>query len=188
MLERHALQIVGSANSLMNELLRYTRTNFHSELSSYQVQDQIDRRCSAGACESISINRKDASADADFWKGLHERRAVFPVSAATIAVQQSGLCQDMGSGTNCAEVDVSITDAFQPAHNSLGCIVVDAPAATDNNDIQIGENVLVVNAAVHINRQAVAGYNAFARFTDCPPAIEFRAADSIRHAQGLYSR
>ena len=104
------------------------------------------------------------------------------MNAAAIAVEQPRLRENVRAGAYRAKNQSFLICGAQPFDGGGMTVLLDAPAATDDDRIDVVEYVAVGNPAVRIDAQTVTCAYGVARLGNSFPGIKIVAADPVCHA------
>ncbi|MCY1453941.1 hypothetical protein D9M71_709680 [compost metagenome] len=95
-------------------------------IATNQVQHHVQRRCSPGACESVSVQGEETRADADSRESFLHGGQEFPMHAALVAVEQPGFGERPAAGAHTSQPSGLTRQGLQPGNVLAGNHVLDS--------------------------------------------------------------
>ncbi len=177
--------IVAITDALVNELLGDRRGQLMAVLKRDHVQHHVDRRGAAGTGEAVAVDLEQLRGHLDVGKILSEAGNVLPMDGAAVAVEQPGAGQDMAARAKRADIGTLAVEAPQSCEQEaiLMEMALD-PAAQDRGAIARR----LLDIAMGMQHDAVAGGDRFALAGEQPPAIKILARRAIGQPQRLDRR
>ena len=183
--QRCALMLIVFADMLMDDRFGDLAGQLMAMLDGDQTEHHVDGRGAAGTCEAVAVDLEQPRGDLDVGEAFGERRQVFPVDGATVAVEEARLRQDVATGADRADVGAAARHAAEPGEHRLVVEAVGVNTAADHHRRHVG---CLFQAAFHQHRNAARGNDRLAVRRHKMPAVEFASAEKVRQPQRIHGR
>ena len=181
-LDGHALRVVRTPDSRVNELLGDVRRQCPPMARCYELQHHVQSGRSAGTRTAIGVHDVDFGRRTDARKPFAECAEALPMQGTTPPVQKPRVRKCVPAEADAAEHDAATCQAAKPLEQPRIASTGIRRARTDQQHV---ERDGITDRVVHVDVDAIACAHRHSVARDEAPVEQSLTAEPVRRAQRL---
>ena len=173
------------ADPLVDELLGHRGRQLAAMVVADQRQHQVERGDPAGTSHALAVDLEQLRRDVELREGFLEAGQVLPMDGAAIAVEQSGVGQDIAAGGDRAQPVALPSELAQPAEHLPVVVGLGRQAGDHEQSLQ---TLRLGHGAVRQNLDPAGGFDGLTVARNDVPGVERTGRKTIGRTQRLDRR